>query len=1772
MSLIFQTCSTGAKGRMAPIFNKEGQVVINSLQKSKYIRYTDYLLTKAFMGYVNHKGETVIGLANSGWTVSDLADPARHDKLYQEVQRAFQSDYTKRKPKIPYGIQQELNQVWKYWGAFKTEHAKWSGLLSVAGEFESQDDEELPESTSQSVDIEDEEIKEHLENIDRPGNNFSTYELADNEIRTLFKMIPKVRYTESGEVQEVVNADALPVMTDSGAMFTLLANELSGINSEGEFERKLLSPKMRKKIPEISTINQLIGLNSPDKGIGRMNVYNKFYNLFTRPRIRIWMSQLKRSAESSKFSLFEAIKSNLDKIRDQFETNFLQGNMREDLLEKYTEIDTTVDAVTGRQVGLSRRKIKAKDMMQLSSADLTDVATRDLNVVLKDHLDFLEILGIKFTGLHLLDDTEKVEFADIVNRNAIGLNRSVLQRLEQEQDMYNPIEDLQSAYKSSPSDYNFINELVEQESIYSTVTPTLSYKNTKDEKQYVLSSHNHLTLSLGYLNGAQTIEELYTTPPFTNLKYNNLFTDSAFRNFLFDNKGKKIKNREITLNNYNGIEFVDTNPSGEKSKNKNNTNGLSERQKFIMDFNSFNRYNVIDIMRTEAKASFFSLFVVKNKNIVPLIDKSEFTDSFTKGKFGEQILKYFKSELARIASYPQKKSENPNVTIEYSEFSTLYFLSDELKDKIKRNDYTDDEVLSETETYFNGKLNELIKFRSDQGISISDLFPKESTPKEAYVNGTLPNSYIRQMYRRMIANTFVNNVEASILFTGDPLFNTKNFHKRLGGIVSTGTPVNNNSEYTTLQADNVQEQAFQNKYSLSSILQVAKRDNTNTYLSAVIADIVNVDNAYTREGDVLTGIMSSMEARGEKNISKDKVKEMIGDGEIKITDGQAYTHLDFHRELALKVGFWNADLEVAYMYEGLIFKEDHGGLTTQERDEMEDLRTKIYQNPNKYNIPTLKYTFYGPVQNATVDGKRFDKFSIRPILPSHARNHKELNRINLAMIKQQLGYVTHKSGTKQFFGNLTTDLVNAKPDILATVLLKEQLKSKTESKTDTTLLTQFISLLFTNLFNEGNAVNDNVAKIFDKYKDLFRGIHDTQKKAVQAIGIVLNENNEITGFNAKKLVDKINASAGVNFNSNVANALQVDSDGNLMFPIEQSGILSQVEDFVLGYLDKTLRRYKFQGGDFVVVSPAYTDNKLKYSKFNKDGTEKMEVRITFDNAHLPLLRMIDPGDPHKIKMIGTVQRLNKLLKNTDFVKANEKALTVVFGRSPVDSPHSLGVGIIKEFFEPTAGAIIELPEEFIYQSGIDFDIDKEKVYFPYLTDLKIEDIERKIKSLEEFHEELRLYNEEFDEENSSVENSENLIADVFKIKQKLTPAEELQELSDELHNTYKEYADLKRRVKEDQINQLLSLFEDILRLPESYADIAIPNSSKRIKDAAKDNADTLGQSTELPSRSEVFGYMNNLKVFNIFMKSKELLGVFAKSNTQNEFLKQAGVMINSEYDLDKYGNPTKFIKLLLHTSAEKDKVMDGKKIKIGRKYDVENGIRQYVRSQLINSTVDSANDPHFADLDITWANVNVAEFLDAIGIPFERIVDFLNLPIMKMYYKFNTQLGGKNPKGAAAKTLRALGIQNVREEEITTTQEVFMEELREGLTTSNPMQMPDGRYKYKHKKITDPNWKILEEIHRFNGTTQIPELMGIEFPQEINPERVSSLKTSNTFKLGEADFLDSLRLFSYFMDIELNQKWNFSNFKNLYSHITAKVGSTIDINHRKYKIMDSSHQ
>ena len=1735
------SCGVNIPTISSAFISKDGHEILSDIKASRYIEYINILFGRVFAReYINN---------SSYVTLSDFSDDSGKKlslngnliKLYNLVQKELDNQINSEfADLLPEETKEKLIEIYQNWELFIDYHSMYNDFVFID-------------------DIESSEEEQQKTLYDRRGNEYIEFELISNQVQTLFKFLPKAEFVTdidgSIKIEEAINPlDGLPIPGDYENIIKLTLNALKGIKDDNKFIETLTSPELLKRIPELEFLFRILPIR--DGGVNTLldkqrHLLNLIYISFSRDYIPVTAATRKiteKAGELPSHYRYNGAKGTTVKILDKFIYNF-SSNLSQ---TEYSKTDNTEDINNEERGGFGRKILynlpQKLDRIEISSDDLENLSINQIQDKYSKYFDFLKIIGIEFSDLSLLNSiSDKEDLIKILN-SVLTIHDNLSTRLSIGDNLYSPLNDIMD-YKSYldnsgnikniQSLKDIVNNIAEFESRFSKMAPTVVSIGASGEKQSDISYSNSLSIAAEQISSSRSLDELVTKSYFTKLRNNPMHKYSWVINNIIGTTNK------YTIENYSGYTI-----KSEEDEEAFDTKSLSNVNKFVSDFSNLLGWGRINTPQLESKSGYFSLnFLSKDsKGILPF-GITNFENGFIDNNtpFTNQILGYLRGEVERVKQYREIKNSRYNIPTQYGELHIFKdMVSEDQLNRLMNTEWDSNspivqEIIPNIEKYFEDQFilaNEFINSNDIHDLITSSVLRNTGISSDAYADSR--EYYKNQLLRTFLANDFIHNVEFGILISGDPLF-FKDWHKRLGGLASTGIQPSNTQNLRLLFSGD-SETLFWNNYSQRGILNqysdspVERRDNFDTFYSAVLSeDIVKESTAYQSK-EMVKDFMESYYLKTGETITPTEAEKAlkirkIGEDGISVGDGQGYLNMDAHRELSIKQGTYKPQHDVSYKYQALIFKRYiiKKDLSKDEENLLIELESQINRDPEKYALPTLKQSYYGTINNSSVliDAKVYDKFSLFPLLPSIAKGNPKLEKLLLAMANRQIYYVKYKSGTKGYVKNQVKNLdelfdSNFELDELKSDLLKLQILPSKIEKTETGLATQTTKLLYTNLFGGKNETSSRIIEQRNKFIESLNNIQSSNKKYVlNKLGFITDENHRIISWDKNKIIRNLVTQINIQkLPLSLLDAFELDEDGEFKNIIESSGIYQQLMNYIVGKLDSGLRQFKLNGGDFILISESMFKEPLKYFRLNKDKTkiEPLECRITLTKEFSKLLNLPDPKRADKV--IGSIDRLNELLEDKNFIEKNRKALTVTFSRPPVQGPNSMGVAIIKEFFSPTVGNILQLPKEFMHQAGIDFDYDKEKVYIPslsyegiYISD---EDIQERLSQLESEYVEFREIFDKLDDlandsdEYSDIEDvkfhllgrdSFTKLFDSIFGKQEGSDTKYVLDSLDMIYDKAVEYLSLKFKERALNNNKLLQSTIDSILLPELFSELVIPNNDSTVKSLARKNGEDINNLNTLPIGNSVYTYMENLKVFKMFNDAKRLLGPFALNNVFSQLIAPLDIHINLSYLPNKNGNNTRHINLLLDNNDRGDRV----NISLRENFSGEN--KQHLNSEFINATVDSNKDPYFANFMLSFDNINTFIFLFNIGYPVETIVDFTSSAIVRKYLK-NKET---NP--------------NLRPEEllIETFENV-------GISVSNKIKMTD--------------------ILSFDASNR-------NYDKSLLIKNLKTLKKDSS--LANADYQDFHKiLLANFIAMEEHSK-EFSNFKNLFKNDTNKTTSLYEI-------------
>lgn len=198
--------------------------------------------------------------------------------------------------------------------------------------------------------------------------------------------------------------------------------------------------------------------------------------------------------------------------------------------------------------------------------------------------------------------------------------------------------------------------------------------------------------------------------------------------------------------------------------------------------------------------------------------------------------------------------------------------------------------------------------------------------------------------------------------------------------------------------------------------------------------------------------------------------------------------------------------------------------------------------------------------------------------------------------------------------------------------------------------------------------------------------------------IMFDENGNIKGLNYERLIKLARENAARNgADKNTLDFLTTDENGQPRFPMYMNSISSKIENLVNGVLNRSITRQKMPGwhaaqvSDFGFQVDKHTkkDSRLAYRKVGK-----------FDNQDIYYAEIRLPRWNKILKDIPLEELNNNIDKYID-----EDARTMIGYRIPTEGKQSVVIMRVVEFLPDTYDSTVVLPDEWVAQSGSDFDVD-----------------------------------------------------------------------------------------------------------------------------------------------------------------------------------------------------------------------------------------------------------------------------------------------------------------------------------------------------------------------------------------------------------------------------------------------------------------------------------
>jgi len=1139
----------------------------------------------------------------------------------------------------------------------------------------------------------------------------------------------------------------------------------------------------------------------------------------------------------------------------------------------------------------------------------------------------------------------------------------------------------------------------------SQVETTFTVTTAENEMRQELSSNSSLHVLVNQLNKAKSFVELYQTPEFKHFdpKVNPKIKNLEMLQRLFDFNNPKAgypKKGNLKLSDLSGLQkVVDGNFESGLATAK-----LDKTSKLIYDVHAMLEYFMPELMRHADKSQSLSL------TIGDLYIK---LDAFNSDQADAEVVKYFHKYLDIELNRIQNKDKYAGTGLYEKQAGEFLIFKDILNEDTqnKLKEFKEDFINSETGLVNRKKLKDfspsLLKSINDQIISYLNKKSEEFNQvyQNKYISESLSqNIEAKNIAKAHMANTLIHNLETLYLVYGDPAqFNhlKDEFHKRNAPIASGGRLMRTDkyalkhvNEKLTTPYQEGKKASYAEKLGFKT-LQI-KEDKV---LGTAVFDDVEIPSAYLSKYE-----NSFYEFYKSKNIPDSKAKELAKESvdaysEMNTGDAQGYMTIDAYKALALLSGRW----------------------TDKQNDLYNKLINNEYVDPLDISefFPPRKYQYYGPL-SSEVSATALHKYSLLPLIPQLIEG-TNLETLNKRLMKQELGIGMFKSASKittlsnkadvnklynEEGGIITEGNFTNNPIILS--YLKDQVDTHFTFKNKVNFPSQIRKLILSGLYSSGKPKNDEAKRLVENYEKSLRNLQKLKKKELY------KEMNWTEGSDSNSLENLISFLKKELSREDLADheleELNITNSKDLIIDLSLSPSAAKIEKVITSLINRRLVKYFTKGEGLVQASSILSESKSLSRNFKKPTQEQieefgsndlrsyeiengkirsMEVKIALQGDFLRLLKLKHTDGSE----IRTRNRLNEMMRNSEWKKKYQKMLTMVGVRIPTQELNSMEVMEIKEFLDPSAGNILMAPLELVAKTGSDFDIDKMFTLMPNIT----------------------MFNEELDvdyTEESLKEVYDNRITKAFKREEEFTE-EEINEIYKEnkIPFTFEEFKDKYNTRKAE--NELLFSMTDIIQFEDNFINLIKPLDGQEVKDLATKKLSKYNNSRVYSKNAtKIIEPLYNLDKHQANNIGKDALGIGAVFNTYNALLNRWGAEIEKHYGLENseidYLLNTPKKDLTKRQIEDLEKILDFQiylpinmnngKIDFSSEYDSENKYRiGDLISQLMNGWVDIAKDSWVFDIQGNKEVAPVLMTMLKLGVPLELAGHFVTSPIIKEY-------------------------------------------------------------------------------------------------------------------------------------------------------------------------------
>ena len=267
--------------------------------------------------------------------------------------------------------------------------------------------------------------------------------------------------------------------------------------------------------------------------------------------------------------------------------------------------------------------------------------------------------------------------------------------------------------------------------------------------------------------------------------------------------------------------------------------------------------------------------------------------------------------------------------------------------------------------------------------------------------------------------------------------------------------------------------------------------------------------------------------------------------------------------------------------------------------------------------------------------------------------------------------------------------------------------------------------LFKKVMDNSSTYSQTVKDATDKIQSAFASnIKDSYNKLIRELGWKTNENGDIVNKDGSTLLrfDQFYKKCLEEFqrtgtDSNITDYLTPDKTGIPIMPEWMSVVSTKLENIAQSVFNNNITRQLLPGYHASQVTNVGYSDDLKYHPVKEDGTQSAIVEIRIPAYHPAIKELV-----------------NKYGKDVALKKLQEAELdTHLAYRIPTEGKQSIAVFKIVEILDESYGSTIIVPNEWVTQTGSDFDIDSiySLIHELYFDGENIHKVEYNIENTEE---------------------------------------------------------------------------------------------------------------------------------------------------------------------------------------------------------------------------------------------------------------------------------------------------------------------------------------------------------------------------------------------------------------------------------------------------------